>query len=304
MSGGELERLVVFVESADGKVVRDSSPMRAVEPPPIATAPAVDGALASAFPEALANGEIAAAFQPIVSLQTGKVVGYEALARWRAEGRERAGAEALVAAAEACGLGGALAEFMLEAAAEHLARELKPGARNLFVALNVSYRQICEPEFPAAVKKAMREHALPPKSIVLELTETQAISDPKAAASVFRSLRDAGAALAFDDFGAGFSSLANLQKFSFDYLKIDKSFIETLSKGGDGLKIARAIAGLGRDLGLTVIAEGVETRELADLAKAAGCTLGQGYAFGVPKAERSAHGQPRLSERRIAAEMR
>ncbi|MEQ1930706.1 MAG: EAL domain-containing protein, partial [Parvularculaceae bacterium] len=141
--------------------------------------------------------------------------------------------------------------------------------------------QMRDQGFPSALKRAMSEHHLPSKSLVLELTESQAIQE-KGAAEIFKSLRDAGAALAFDDFGSGFSSLSNLRKYSFDYLKIDKSFVDGLVRGNESGKIAQAIAALGKDLGLTVIAEGVETRETADAAKRIGCALAQGYAFGAP----------------------
>ena len=103
-------------------------------------------------------------------------------------------------------------------------------------------------------------------------------------------LKEAGAALAFDDFGAGFSSLSNLHKFSFDYLKVDKSFIKKLGDDADAAKIVGAVARLGADLGMTVIAEGVESTALAEAAHKNGCRLGQGFAFG--DAERSASKTP------------
>ena len=128
----------------------------------------------------------------------------------------------------------------------------------------------------------MEDNNLKPRSLVLEVTETQAISEYKGAGDRLRDLSGAGAALAFDDFGAGFSSLANLKDYAFDYLKIDKSFIAGLADGGEGARIAKAIAGLAADLGLTVIAEGVEDARTAEAAKAIGCSLAQGFEFGAP----------------------
>lgn len=276
-TGGELERVVCFVEKAV------ETPRAGKEPAAAKASPAVVDPLAGKIAAALEKGEIGVVFQPIVALGDGKIAGYEALARWRGDkaNETRAGAEDLVRAAEAAGKGGALAELVLNAAASHLAAETKSG-EPIFVAMNLSFAQMRDPGFLDALKKAIAEHNLPLKSIVLELTESQAITDEASASAAFRKLRLAGAALAFDDFGAGFSSLSNLHKFAFDYLKIDKSFIEALAANSDGAKIARAVAGLARDLGLTVIAEGVETKALAEAARAIGCTLGQGFAFGEP----------------------
>lgn len=277
-STGSIERMVAFVENAADRRMAPASISKA-------EAPAVN-ALAAAFGDALDKGDISAAFQPIVSLDTGKIAGFESLVRWRGDksGQDRAKAEEVVRAAEGAGKGGALARYILRAAAAHLSAEMKrEGRRDLFVAVNLSVSQMREPGFADSVKKAIGEHSLPPRSLVLEITESQAISDDAGSREIFRKLKDAGASLAFDDFGAGFSSLSNLHKFAFDYLKIDKSFIDALVHGGDGAKIARAVAGLAHDLGLTVIAEGVETKETALAAREIGCDLGQGYAFGAPK---------------------
>ncbi|MBB5518666.1 EAL domain-containing protein [Amphiplicatus metriothermophilus] len=271
---GEIERLVVFIEQ--------------IEEPPATAAekrPAKDAdPLAASFSDALAKGEIQADFQPIVDLESGRVAGFETLARWRGgeDGAEKAAPEALVRAANAAGRGGALARFALREAAAYLAEQKRAlGRDDLFVAFNASLAQL-DDAFAEELRAVMAEHGLAPKSLVLELTETEAISDKAAATRLFKALKEAGAALAFDDFGAGFSSLSNLRAFAFDYLKIDKSFVAGLGADGGADKIVRAMAGLGRDLGMTVIAEGVETKEAADAARAAGCALGQGFALGEP----------------------
>ena len=292
-SAGQIERLVAFVERA-------SAPTRQLKPAELlstaASGPAEAGEPASAetkdpliaaIVEAFAKNQLSTAFQPIVSLTSGEIVGYEALIRWPGEngGPERAGAEASVRAAEAAGKDGELARFVLKAAVEHLSGQMRAlGRRDLFVAMNLSVTQLRDADFAAQVRAALAEHDLPQKSLVLEITETQAIDDIAAAGAKFRDFKEAGAALAFDDFGAGFSSLSNLKRFEFDYLKIDKSFVEGLTQGNDAAKIGRAIAQLGCELGLTVIAEGVETWETAEAARDAGCTLAQGYAFGAPVA--------------------
>lgn len=284
---GAIERLVAFIEP-----VGDASRSAAA----LANAPVVNGerslsrpdALIAEIGPALKSGEITADFQPIVSLTTGKVAGYETLARWRGEVSEsehRATADELVRAAHSAGEHDALAALMLKEAASYLASKGKAG-EGQFIAINVSARQAQSQNFIDLVKSVIESANLKPKALVLELTETEAIADIDAAGKAFRALAEAGAALALDDFGAGFSSLSHLKRFKFDYLKIDKSLIADLAteKGGDkgGGKIARALAGLAKDLGVAVIAEGVETRELADIAKAVGCTYGQGFAFGAP----------------------
>lgn len=290
---GAIERLVAFVEAAPEarKAPKTAPGAAAASLGKAAPAAAQPNPLEAAIAGALEKGEITAAFQPIVSLDGGRIVGYEALARWPGDkgGAHRASAIELVHAAEAAGQGAVLAQRILAAAAKHLADEMKAqNRRDLFVAMNLSFAQMREAGFAAALEKAMAEHALPARSIVLELTESQEISDDAAARETFSRLKKAGAALAFDDFGSGFSSLRNLQKFSFDYLKIDKSFIDGLARGGAETKIARAIAGLGRDLGLTVIAEGIESETTAKAALDIGCSLGQGFALGEPGASQAA----------------
>ncbi len=295
-SDGALERIVGFVESVTHtlKTVRPAAAaVAAPETAPVKEKPAPADPLAAAFSEALERGDIQAAFQPIVALDTNAVAGYEALARWRGEkdGADRASADDLVRAAQAAGKGRAFATLILNAAADYLLDQMKQQDRSdLFVAVNLSVAQISEPGFAGEVRALIEEKKLPHRALVLELTETEALTDVVDAEKTFREMKDAGAALAFDDFGAGFSSLSNLSRFDFDYLKIDKSFIAGAADGD--AKIARALAALGRDLGLTVIAEGVESHEIADAARDMGCALGQGYALGAPAANDSFPPEP------------
>lgn len=292
---GEIERLVVFAEQVKEQPSQAGEGRSRMRADP----------LAASFSEALAKGEIQADFQPIVDLESGRVAGFETLARWRIgkDGAEKATPEALVRAANAAERGGALARFVLREAATYLAEQKRAlGRDDLFVAFNASVAQL-DDAFAEELRAVMAEHELSPRSLVLELTETEAISDKAAAGRLFKALKEAGAALAFDDFGAGFSSLSNLRAFAFDYLKIDKSFVAGLGADEGAEKIVRAMAGLGRDLGMTVIAEGVETKEAADVAHAVGCALGQGFALGEPAPRTHAkHGETvRKTEARDAA---
>lgn len=290
---GKLERLVAFIETAspiftpskgngvDGKRLQKATEAAIV---PSAVAPAI-----SRFVDAFDNGDIVAAFQPIVSLDNKKIAGYETLARWRdQEDGADEGPEVFVEYAAAAGKGDALAKTMLREAAAFLADKIKTEKRNgLFVAMNVSWGQMKADGFADAVRETMKEFSLPKHSLVLELTEGEAVSDDESASKVFSALKKAGAALAFDDFGAGFSCLSNLRKYDFDYLKIDKSFAVDLEKGGDGSKIVRSLASLGKDLGLKVIVEGVESDAAAKAAAQNGCAYGQGYALGKPSAKKN-----------------
>ena len=283
---GILERLVGFFELAaagansddavDGKVVRKATEAAIV--------PTVPDARATKLAEAIDNGDIVAAFQPVVSLDNQNIAGYEALARWRdqKDGADE-GPETFVKAAEDAGKGAALAETMLEQAASFLADKFKSEKRDdLFVTMNVSWRQISAASFATLVRDAIKKYDLPNNALVLELTEGDAVSDTALAGSVFKSLKEAGAALAFDDFGAGFTCLSNLCKYDFDYLKIDKSFATNLESENDGAKVVEALASLGNELGLKVIVEGIETKAAAKRALDMGCTFGQGYALGKP----------------------
>ena len=273
---GVLERIVAFIEYADAKFAEGAVGVRQNSTtPPDAQASNAGGDIDI--------DNIVAVFQPIVSLGNMKTVGYEALARLN--GKEGDTAQLLRAAAHA-GKSGEFALSMLHQAAEFLAGERNDKKKNaaLFIALNVSWTQMRDPAFADAVEEVTKKYALPKGALVLELTEGEAIGNAEAATPVFRKLKGLGAALAFDDFGAGFSCLSNVRKYDFDYIKIDKSFAEDLEDKGDGSKIVGALAGMGKDLGLKVIIEGIESTAAAKTAAALGCAFGQGFALGRPAA--------------------
>ena len=298
---GNLERLVLFVEpaAATGPSSTSETQIRnlssqgasavtgAVVAAGAAAVAGVSAAASAKLEHALENGEISAAFQPIVSLSDRKtILGYEALARWRDDaGNDTDGPEVFVRTADAIGKGAQLTQMMLEQTAHYLKEQReKAGSKKPFVTLNVSWTQMRNPKLADAIKDVLARFSLPKNALVLELTEGEAVTDDDEAGRVFRALKQAGAALAFDDFGAGFSCLSNLRKFDFDYLKIDKSYAEDLGKNGDGSKIVAALAGLGKELGLQVIVEGIEDMKSASAAAGLGCSMGQGYALGKPVA--------------------
>lgn len=287
---GSLERMVAFIEPVSPEVkdavdngVDEAAVRKATEAAIVPAAAATDS-LAAKLSAALEKGDIVAAFQPIVSLADEQIAGYEALARWRdqEEGADE-GPETFVKAAEQAGKGGELACSMLDQAGAFLADKIKSGKNDdLFVAVNLSWGQMREASFVDALAETIAKYKLRKNALVLELTEADEVSEADDAGAIFSKLKDVGAALAFDDFGAGFSSLSNLRKYDFDYLKIDKSFSADLEDGGDGAKIVGSLAELGEKLGLKVIVEGVESKSAAAAALDVGCAYGQGYALGEP----------------------
>jgi EAL domain-containing protein (putative c-di-GMP-specific phosphodiesterase class I) len=297
---GRLERIVMFAEEAPkaaslaparvfaGADARDPALAAAAATLTGAAAKTAKAAAHSPIVKALEAGELEAAFQPIVGLDDRAVKGCETLLRWpAAEARgEAMGAEAIVAAAEEAGKGGAVARLMLDAAAARISEELRKGEKTFFAAFNVSAGQLMERGFVEAVKETIQRKKLPAKALVLEVTEAERLRHDARTGEVLRALTEAGAALAYDDFGAGFSSLENLHRYSFDYLKIDKSFIDGVAKEPAKRKIVSALAALGKDLGVAVIAEGVESEDAARLVGEIGCAYGQGFHLGRPRIEK------------------
>lgn len=298
---GALERIVVFLEettpqSAADPRRSDSLKLAAASLTAAAAtyakpdvgpkhAPIPDAAPDRSVASAIDNDELIAAFQPIVCFESGKPCGAEALVRWPSSSEARgklARTEDIVRQAQQSGKGGALATIMLNATADHVAARVAAGEKSFFGAFNVSLSQAKEEGFADEVRRAMQERKLPKGSLVLELTEGEKLGETPRINETFKKLKAAGALLAYDDFGAGFSSLSNLHRYDFDYLKIDKSFIDDIVANGGKKKIVSALARLGRDFGMIVIAEGIETKEAAETAKEIGCRMGQGYYLGEP----------------------
>ena len=226
---------------------------------------------------------IVAAYQPIVSLEDMTIVGYEALARL--DDQDGDDGAKVINAAEQAGQGHALADTILTQAAKFVSDKIEASKKKTtapFVAMNVSWSQMRDEKFIENVDAVIKKYALPDGALVLELTEGEAVAQAEIAEPVFKKLKAAGAALAFDDFGAGFSCLANVRKYDFDYIKIDKSFADDLDGNGDGAKIVEALAGMGASLGLKVIVEGIESESAAKVAASLGCSYGQGFALGRP----------------------
>nr|WP_206078868.1 EAL domain-containing protein [Mesorhizobium camelthorni] len=227
---------------------------------------------------AVSRGELRLAYQPQKQLTSGAVIGFEALLRWQHATRGVISPDAFIPIAEESGLILQIGEWVLRTAC----REAATWQRPLVMAVNVSAVQLHSAQFAQLVHEVLFQTGLSPKRLELEITETALIRDKNRALATLRQLKSLGVRIAMDDFGTGYSSLSNLRAFPFDKIKIDASFIRSVDTSDEAAAIVRAVLGLGRGLGLPVLAEGVETAgELAFLA-AELCHEGQGYLLGRP----------------------
>ena len=226
---------------------------------------------------AIAQQSFEVHYQPIVAADGSGIVGVEALLRWMHASRGAIPPSTFIPVAEQNGLMGKLGEFALR-------RALRDAARwpELFVAINASPLQIRDPHFVALVRDAIAESAIAPSRVVLEMTEGVVIHDPDETLRRLEALRGLGVGLALDDFGTGYSSLSYLQKFPFRRLKIDQAFVAALGTVGNAGAIIQSIVTLGHALGMSVLAEGVETDEQRVLLRLAGCDELQGFLFARP----------------------
>jgi EAL domain-containing protein (putative c-di-GMP-specific phosphodiesterase class I) len=234
---------------------------------------------------AIAEGHIKPWFQPKTSLTTSAIVGAEALARWvRSDGRS-VSPSIFVPLAEQSGLIAALTDVMLDQALRECAhwRKERP---DCWVAINISPLLLNDPGLVDRIEATLQSCGVPPGALVLEITESNGIPDTPCAMEILTRLRIRGVNLSVDDFGTGHSSLLSLVRMPFNEMKIDQAFVREAVNNGDARKVVRASASLGRELGLNVVAEGVETEVMAQLVEDAGCHVGQGWLYGraVPPA--------------------
>ncbi|MEO8267985.1 MAG: EAL domain-containing protein [Ilumatobacteraceae bacterium] len=233
----------------------------------------------------LERREIVPYYQPIVQLDTGHLIGFEVLARWRHPDRGLLGPDQFLPMAEETGLIGEVGAAVLRSSLSQLGqwRVRLPRFANLTVSVNVSGRQLMSSAFHGMVSEALAESGLTADSLWLEITESALMSDVKAATVALRELRNLGLHLAVDDFGTGYSSLTYLKRFPVEAIKVDRSFVSGLGIDPEDTTIVEAVVKLGHSLGLVVVAEGVETPlQLARLREIS-CDHGQGYVFGRPR---------------------
>ena len=238
-------------------------------------------ATANLLRRALTHDEVVVHYQPIVGLDTGRTVAFEALARIDHPVRGLVPPAEFIGVAEETGLVVPLGEAVLERALHDAARWRREG-HDLSIAVNASARQLVDPTFAERLLTTIGTCGIEPAAVRLEVTETALMEDAEALATRLRVVRETGVRIAIDDFGTGQSSLARLKRLPVDLLKVDRAFVDGLGEHSDDTSIVGAIVALSRALGLTVLAEGVETaRQLEELV-ALGCDLGQGYLWSRP----------------------
>lgn len=231
--------------------------------------------------EGLERGEFVAVFQPKVKLETGELVGAEALARWRRPDGMAVSPGVFIPIAEELGLIARLGKQVMRDACFAAAGWNRKGIVSS-VAVNVSPHQFDDPEFVDSVYKALDDSGLPPNLLELEITESAAVADADRVARTMWPLRNRGVRLAIDDFGTGHSNFAAITRLPFDVFKIDQQFVRALSTDPHAPAIVEMILAMAEALGQETVAEGVETKEQADFLLRRACTIGQGYYYSPP----------------------
>jgi EAL domain-containing protein (putative c-di-GMP-specific phosphodiesterase class I) len=239
-------------------------------------------ALESALRQALANREFQLFYQPQVDREN-RLVGLEALLRWRHPARGIVPPDEFIPVAEETGMIHSLGRWVLETACAQLkVWESLPVARDLSIAVNISAKQFHHPAFLDEVRDILTRHAIDPAKLTLELTENMVLEPVEEAVGKMQRLKSLGLALSMDDFGTGYSSLSYLKNLPFDQTKIDKSFVQGVKDDAGDAFIASTVITMGKLLDMNVIAEGVENSHQHEALKELGCRMFQGYLFGKP----------------------
>lgn len=238
--------------------------------------------LVSGLSSALEAGELQLHFQPQIDLPSSRVYGAEALLRWQSKELGAVPPGVFIPIAEANGLVVPIGRWVLEEAIRQAKRWVDQGYADLVVSVNLSAIQLRDPQLSDQVELLLKQYGLAPRNLCLEITESTAISDVETSYQVCKSLGEMGVKLAIDDFGTGYSSLAVLGRFPFDFIKIDRSLVENIATNKKDLAVIRSVMALARDLGLQVVAEGVETAAQHEMLRGLDCHEGQGYLYGRP----------------------
>ncbi|MDR3532239.1 MAG: EAL domain-containing protein [Rhodopila sp.] len=236
----------------------------------------VEANLATELRKALERDEIVPYFQPQVKLRTGRLLGFEVLARWRHRSLGMVPPTTFIPVAESTGLIGILTEKVVNRACTAAAA----WTEHLTLSVNVGPLQLRDHALPERLRAAAEQTGFPLNRLVLEITETALVSNIEQARTVMAEFKALGIQLAIDDFGTGFSCLRLLQTLPFDKLNVDASFVHPMTYQRESRKIVAAIIELGHSLGLSTVAEGVETQQQADMLVCLGCDVGQGWLFG------------------------
>ena len=226
--------------------------------------------------KALERDEIVPYFQPLVELNSGRLSGFEVLARWNHPTYGMVSPDHFIRVAEESGSIGVLSEKLLRKV--FLAAPAIP--HPLTISFNVSTIEFHDPNFPRRIQQAASDGGFPLSRLILEVTESALVGNLQDVLAITQELKRLGVRLALDDFGTAYSSLRHLQSLPFDELKVDASFVRSMDRTRESRKIAAAVVGLGHSLGLVTVGEGIETRMQAEMLLWLGCDLGQGWLFG------------------------
>lgn len=223
-------------------------------------------------------------YQPIMSFETGELRGFEALVRWRHPQRGFISPSDFIPVAEETGMIVPIGEFVLREACRQMQKwqVILPSDPPLFISVNLSVKQFAQPRLFENVADILQETQLNPKHLKLEITESAVMENVETATELLNQLRSLGLRISMDDFGTGYSSLSQLRRFPIDTLKIDRSFVSQMSEDEENAEIVRTIVGLAKNLGMDLVAEGVETPGQVEMLKSLGCEYGQGYFFSKP----------------------
>jgi diguanylate cyclase (GGDEF)-like protein/PAS domain S-box-containing protein len=231
---------------------------------------------------ALERGDLQVYYQPIVDLASGQITGFEALVRWIDPERGVVPPSEFVPFAEETGLIVALDQWVLDEACRQACSWRQQLGRDISISVNLSGRQFSQPGVVKAVQDVLVETGLPPSLLRLEITEGVVMQNASSSARTLGELKGLGLLLAIDDFGTGYSSLSYLHQFPLDVLKIDRSFVQRIRESGEGGEIVETVLQLARNLGMKVVAEGIEAPEHLRHLRRIGCDFGQGYLFSKP----------------------
>jgi diguanylate cyclase (GGDEF)-like protein len=239
-------------------------------------------ALGQDLHHALQRGELELHYQPQIDLATRTMVGVEALLRWHHPRHGMVLPDRFIPLAEDTGLILPIGAWVLEQACSQASRWHRAGLPQLRMAVNLSPVQFRDPDLASVVRGALERNALAPDRLELEITERTLMEDTETNLAILRDLKQQGVKISIDDFGVGHSSLGYLRRFSFDEIKLDRSFVAAIEHDPSAAAIVRATLSLGRSLGLDAVAEGVESAEQLAMLDAEGCRLAQGYYFSPP----------------------
>jgi diguanylate cyclase (GGDEF)-like protein len=246
--------------------------------------------LESDLRHAVERGELSMHYQPLISLKTGRIIGFEALLRWNHSELGMISPAKFIPIAEESGLIIPITIWILQETCRQLAewQKISPAYQNLIVSVNISGKHLPNDELVDDVEQALELAGLTPESLKLEITESVAMENAEHTINILSRLKRIGVQLSLDDFGTGYSSLSYLHRLPFDTLKIDRSFVYSVGENGENSEILQTIVSLAKNLKMKIIAEGIETESQLELLQFLGCDYGQGYLMAKPQPQKEA----------------